>query len=304
MIYESEHSLESPLQEGLRLLSKNQTIRFTKYIRHILPADGFVFWVKASLLKNKKPHCIDIEGSLHQAINQEMLIDETPAATSILFSTFKEIDPLKEINPTEIWLGEYKGSLFSFNRVGNYYSQANEYHYSGDAVYPAFYSQIINDIKELDLTSQVVSNSMPFFLLLNDFPIYPSYLVPANIKPPYAVIDIQQSIPVNYGMIYNEMTNGSQTMTDNVILTLYGIRHNQAIDFIENMRIKYFTDGFPGILNKPVPLDEKRPQSEINAIAQKKQIELKVTYSLERINNLAINLIESIKTNIEAVQWL
>ncbi|MBL4028075.1 hypothetical protein H5I45_24615, partial [Escherichia coli] len=42
--------LNATLTQGLDDLSRFQVVTFTKYIRKVLPLDGFVFWVKASVL--------------------------------------------------------------------------------------------------------------------------------------------------------------------------------------------------------------------------------------------------------------
>ena len=44
--------LNSALKEGLRSLDRLQEIRFSRYRRYVLPADGFVFWIKKSLINN------------------------------------------------------------------------------------------------------------------------------------------------------------------------------------------------------------------------------------------------------------
>jgi hypothetical protein len=44
--------LNATLTQGLDDLSRFQVVTFTKYIRKVLPLDGFVFWVKASVLSD------------------------------------------------------------------------------------------------------------------------------------------------------------------------------------------------------------------------------------------------------------
>jgi hypothetical protein len=45
----ARHQLGATLVAGERVLSENQTITFTKYIRLVLPIDGTVFWLRADL---------------------------------------------------------------------------------------------------------------------------------------------------------------------------------------------------------------------------------------------------------------
>ena len=39
------------LQTGVEAISIQQTVTFTKYVRLVLPLDGYVFWVAAPLLR-------------------------------------------------------------------------------------------------------------------------------------------------------------------------------------------------------------------------------------------------------------
>ena len=41
------------LQDGLQAISINQAVKFRLYGRVVLPADGYVFWVRAELMKQK-----------------------------------------------------------------------------------------------------------------------------------------------------------------------------------------------------------------------------------------------------------
>ena len=45
------NGLAAALREGLRSLSREETITFTRYVKMILPSDGFVFWVNAALIQ-------------------------------------------------------------------------------------------------------------------------------------------------------------------------------------------------------------------------------------------------------------
>ena len=49
-----------------------------------------------------------------------------------------------------------------------------------------------------------------------------------------------------------------------------------------------------GIMNQPVVRDEKRTQSEINAIAMKKTVEFQIDYNQTRVNDLARQLIKKV----------
>ena len=38
--------------QGLEDISRSASVTFTKYVRKVLPLDGFVFWVKASIISD------------------------------------------------------------------------------------------------------------------------------------------------------------------------------------------------------------------------------------------------------------
>ncbi|EJP5366426.1 hypothetical protein NUA54_005091, partial [Salmonella enterica] len=60
--------LNATLTQGLDDLSRFQVVTFTKYIRKVLPLDGFVFWVKASVLSSapdSEPDTVNVKGYLH-----------------------------------------------------------------------------------------------------------------------------------------------------------------------------------------------------------------------------------------------
>jgi len=42
--------LAADLAEGVIAIGQDQEITFTKYVRLVLPVDGYVFWVKADLV--------------------------------------------------------------------------------------------------------------------------------------------------------------------------------------------------------------------------------------------------------------
>jgi hypothetical protein len=204
--------LNASLRAGINTLSASQTITFTKYVRLVLPMDGFVFWVKANLLSPSaifnaskfntstinqaqatitSAPTVEVQGSFHYSTDQKQLEDETPAINRVIFTTSSEIQDFEQIGSNVMFIGEFQGIRFGFTRHGRYYAQANLFHYSGDAIYPAMESQIIDDVTSLDTRNVVVSNSLPIWLGLNEImPMYPSFLVDANLPPPYAAVHI------------------------------------------------------------------------------------------------------------------
>ena len=92
---------------------------------------------------------------------------------------------------------------FSFSARRSYYQQADLHHYVGDAIYPAFETQVIDTSEELTELLEdrlIVSNSLPIWLSLPPpgVPIYPEISnqiqvmmgdVLAGTKTPEAALD-------------------------------------------------------------------------------------------------------------------
>lgn len=296
MPVQSDSELHGTLQNGIKVLSKNQQTTFTKYVQVILPLDGWVFWVKAeSMTGQEPPFAKSVIGSLHQIIDQQQNEDETIAVTTLIFTTSIEIDVLKEIENTVMWIGEYNNSKFSFNKQASFYQEAGLYHYTGDAVYPALADALVNDYNNLNLNDVVVSSSLPAWLTLNQIAdIYPSFLVPTNIEPPYITVHIDRQQAITGAQKFNEFEDSAQLMSERVKLTLYGLRHDQAMDFLKYVQTYADDSGAFGYCCMPAIQDDKRPQSEINALSIKKTIEYTINYTQSRIREEAARFIESV----------
>ena len=326
--------LGSDLQEGVRQLSLEQTVTFTKYVKLVMPLDGFVFWVRADLLSpsalfnaarfnrsafNQSPRIITpaptatVQGSLHFATSVRQVEDETIAVKNVVFTSTQEVQDLAQIGPTVLFIGEIEGIPFAFSQRGSFYEQARLWHYRGDAVYSDMQSQLVNSLDGFDRLNVVVSNSLPIWLSLNNYQpsgpaygfgnpvmLYPSYLVPANLPPPYGVVHIEpertrslQSAP------YIDATGSHwQLASDWVRVTLYGARNFNALNFLDAVNQFSLDYDQIGIMNAPVVRDEKRTQAELQAIAQKKVIEFEVSYYQTTARNVALQLITSAVPNI------
>jgi hypothetical protein len=279
------------LAEGVKTLSANQQIVFTQYHQFVLPLDGYVFYVNTGAT-------ITAMGSLHKAINSRQNEDETISINAVVFTSLTPVDEFNEVAPTTLLVGEWGGVRFSFNRQGKFYEQAQLYHYTGDAIYPALASQIIDDPSSLDQSELIVSNSLPAWLSLNRYmPMYPSFLVPANVVPPYAAVHIEPSDTEALQAFPSFDNEGShfQLASDRVKIIIYGMTNNECLDFQDYVNTYSLNTDNIGVQNMPVMRDEKRTQSEISAIAMKKSIEYQVSYYQTRINDVARQLIESAK---------
>jgi hypothetical protein len=286
----AKHQLAAGLATGLQTLSENQQIQFTQYTQVVLPLDGYVFWMNTG-------QTVTAQGSLHQSIDQKQNEDETLAVNRIVFTSLVSVDEFNDISPTTIYIGTFNGVRFSFNRRGPYYQQSDLFHYVGDAIYPALASQVIDSPSNLP-AGPVVSNSLPVWLALNRFmPMYPSFLLPANLEPPYAAVHIDpaDTEALASAPLIDRTSTHTQLTKDRVRITMYGLSNSQALDF-QDYVFQYITnnDNVIGLMNMPIMRDEKRTQSELNVIAMKKTFELDVSYYQTRINTLARQLITDV----------
>jgi hypothetical protein len=319
--------LGAALRAGVDTLSLNQEIVFTKYVRLVLPLDGFVFWVKADLLSesalmnaarmnsvaaNGQPSVvtpastISVRGALHYGTDNRQEELNTASVNSVVFTSESEVDGFNEIGQNVLLLGEFDGLRFSFNKRGSFFRQAELYHYVGDAVYHTMDSQFIDSLEGFDVNNVVVSNSLPLWLALTQptgipllggipCPLYPSYLVPQNLLPPYGVVHVVPETTVGLQgapFIARDSTH-TQLATEHVRITFYGVRNFGALDFQDY--VLDYTDviGSFGIMNIPVVRDDKQWQSEISVLAMRKTIEFDVNYYQTRANTVARQLILS-----------
>ncbi len=323
----NQSQLSAALNAGLDSIDRDCTVVFTMYNKTIIPADGWVYWVQTETNET-------VKGSIHYGIDKQQNEDETIAINRIVFTAEEQIQVFDNISPTTIFIGTYQGINFAFSRQGNYYTQANLWHYTGDAIYPAMQSQIITT-SQLPSIQPIVSNSLPIWLSQSSFaPVYPSFLVPDNISPPYVVAHVEpestealQGFPsynlftasyspaIGFFNIGNSSIGKSsftpdvsipnsgaspllefpsnQLSRDLVRLTLYGFNNQQAIQFFVSLQnYSLATDEF-GFMNSPIIRDDKRTQTELGIIAQKKTIMIEASYYQSTAYAIAQRLILS-----------
>jgi hypothetical protein len=312
--------LAAPLAAGVQTLSQNQEVTFTQYVRTILPIDGFVFLVRADLLTSDQralaygsdaaaataPLTFTQRGSLHYATDSHQEETETFTTNQVIFTALGEVAALNLASPAIVWLGEIDDIRFAFSSRGSFYQQADLWHYRGSTRWSDLASQIIDDPADLDLTHAVVSGSLPIWLSLQAYVppvalvanpnivLYPSYLVPRNLVPPYGVVHIEPSGTIGLAAAPTMLDNSTlqQLCVDEVEITLYGCRNDAAIDLIAWVQqYALFNHLIMGIMNIPVVRDEKKGQVELQAIAQKKTIRFDVNYYQLRAQNIARQLI-------------
>lgn len=319
----NQGQMAGALSAGLDVLDQEATVSFVLYKHVVLPADGFVFWVRAEMLNpsalpntqavnSVTPNQIgsvdtnaasfQARGSLHHTTVNKQDPDESYSINRMIFTSKDPVDQLAAIAPDTLYLGQTSGLRYAFSSRNMWYRQAALYHYAGDAVYPTLGTQVIDNPQDLNVTDRVVSNSLPIWLGLNRFfPIYPSMLVPDNIQPPYASIHIDESDtwPMQAGAFHHQDGSRWQLARDTVRITTYGVRNDTIMDWLDY--VHDYTLGHSdilGVMNSPIPRDAKRGQTEISAIAQKKVITIEASYYQSRLRSLARKLI--LKAFLEA----
>jgi len=301
-VFETEQvpgQLQAGLDAGVDTLSQRQTITFQQYVRKVLPVDGWIFWLATG-------QSIDAIGSLHHSVRLEQREDETIGINRVTFTAEQAIQDFNLVEPNMIYIATVGEFQFAFSNQDNFYEQAGLFHYSGDAVYPTLAEQVVNSVADLDLTDQIVTNSLPVWLTLSTatvfgatnptFPIYPSFLVPQDAAPPYASVHIgENDTEAIGGAPYIDQTSSHwQLCKDKVRITLYGVRNADALGFQDfiNAYTMSLTPGF-GVMNMPVIRDAKRVQTELGVIAQKKVIDYEISYYQNTVKDLARQFILS-----------
>jgi hypothetical protein len=311
---------------GIESISGSQTVEFQQYVRVILPLDGFVFWVKADLLSQSAiagavginraggnqargitnpTKTILARGSLHISARKRQEETETYGVHGVTFTSEEPLHQgFNEIDETHIYIGTFGRVRFAFSDRQNFYVQAGLWHYIGNAIYPWMETQIIDAPGALMTRELIVSNSLSLWLGLNNnipfygfgnlIPLYPSYLVQPNIRPPFGTIHI---VPDSTQVLSSIPTIGfrsdhSQLVKEHVRVVLYGINNDEAMTFVD--AVNQFSSDYNlfGLMgNPPVIRDEKMSQDELSIIAQKKSVEFDVSYYQNSVRDIARQII-------------
>lgn len=293
-------NLAESLASGVDAISASQTVNFTVYQRSVVPTDGYVFFVNSGQTQS-------VAGSLHYSISREQSEDETNDSSRVIFTALSQVDAFNSADPQTLFVGEVDGIQFAFSGRAPYYEQAGLYHYIGLKATPALASQLIDSVADLP-AGPIVSNSLPIWLAQPTVgPVYPSFLVPANVKPPYVAVHVDpaQTVGAHFPIPQWPGTTESgtdpsplhdlaslQLSQDRVRLTLYGFTNQQAIQYLTSLMEYSMSDAF-GFANVPVVRDEKRAQAELAVIAMKKTIDIVAWYYQSTADVFARRLILS-----------
>jgi hypothetical protein len=320
--------MEGDLLEGMKTIALNQTVKFRLHSRVVLPADGFVFWVRADLLP-QKPFQTSLVSA--QAISKEEMEDcelsakcslhfttdfrqeeaENYAANRMVMTSKEEVQFLNDIAAGTMYIGEFEGLRFAFSSQTMRYRQAGLWHYAGFALFPDMGPQVIDNINDFS-PDLVVSNSLPAWLAIqnynppgkfwNPLPVmFPSFLAPDNESPPFMTVHINpegtQAL-ASAPTIHQATQSHIQLVRDTVRVTLWGVRNAGAMDFIDAVYSYCENSGVLGLMNVPVPRDEKRTQAEMRTIAQKKIVDFEVSYLQGTMRTIARQVIISAIPNL------
>ena len=303
------------LQSGYELLSNQQEIVFTKYVRLVLPVDGFIFWVKKSLINlsngtvnnfmlnsmdvngsqsiNDPSLEFSIKGSLHYTTDNTQENTQTYGKNNIIFTTSTDIDDFNDIGENTLFIGTFKDVQFAFNSRGGWYEQAGLYHYTGESINPIMRSQLINELNFFD-DSKIVNDSLPIFMALNKYcPVYPAFRGLQNARPPYISIDVIETVALQQLPTEDLNSNRSQWCKDTVKLTLFGLNNNASLDYLWYVINAGLNNVDFGISNAPSFKKIDIPQSELNVTANAKELMIEINYYQERALNIAMQLITS-----------
>jgi len=292
--------MKTVLTDGVSAISYDESISFTLYQRQILPLDGFVFWIRADLL-DAPPSVttMTIKGAIHRSVSNTQEEDQTQSLNHMVFTTDTRVDDFNSVSSNQMWVCTIEGAPFSFSSMLDKFVSAGLYHYRGDSISPIVRAQMINSSGELSNSNLVISNSLPLFMQLTQYgPVYPAFLVDSNVAPPYVVVDVRTTEPIQSAPSIDP-SNRWQFVKDTVRVTLIGANNHVALqyrDYIVNAAMTY--EHF-GVSNIPAVRDIKMLQSEINALAMKKTIDFEVNYYQQTANDIALQLITQVFLSVE-----
>jgi hypothetical protein len=301
------------------------TYCFTQYVRVVLPLDGYAFWVRTNLVSPRAlynaiqpnsvsynewsatppPVTVNVKGTLHYATTEHQDQEKTYSSNRVTFNTMYRVEEFNAVNQNMIWIGEFRGVRYAFGMRENFFAQAGEYHYIGDALYSVMETQVIDDVSQFD-QFQVVSNSLPIWMSFNGYqtfygiqqcpiPIYPSYLVPSNLRPPFAAVHVipEATTALGAAPFLGTTLSHYQLTRDLVRVTLYGASNRAAMDFMDFVNQYTLDTDCMGIMNMPIVRDEKEAQVELMILAKKKSAEFEVSYYQQQSRSIARQLILS-----------
>jgi hypothetical protein len=241
---------------------------------------------------------------VHYSQSIEQNQDETFANATVLLSTQTQITDFAAQPTTSIFVATLGTFRYAFNQQQGFYAQANTWHYVGQSIPPAMETQLLDSPDQLDAGQAVVSNSLPLWFALNGYQdpyydwmsnngllLYPSFMVPPNLVPPYGVVHIEDTEALASTPYLDINRNHYQLVADRVQITLYGLQNDAALTFVDLVNKFSLNTNYFGLMNMPVVRTTYRTLPELQTLAMKKTIEYRVSYHQYAANNVARQLI-------------
>jgi len=295
--------LASLLQQGVDAISQQQEVEFRAYSRVVLPIDRYVYY---QLLKTLK-----VRGALTYTQETDQSESETYDRAIVMFTCEQPVQEFSDAPVKTIYVGKVRNFRYAFDRQNGFFSSAKLWHYVGHSLPPVFTRQLLDVPGAIDPSQAVVSNSLPFWLQLNNYRVpfptppaepppdlftnniqlYPADLVDANLAPPYGSVmcyDTRgQGLP-----LLDRNRNQSQLCFERVRVTLKGLQNNAAQDFLSAV-LQYSSEtGNFGILQDiPTIVDSHRTDPALLTLAMEKTIEFSISYYQTRAAAIARQLI-------------
>jgi hypothetical protein len=304
--------LGAALKQGMDTLDYNQTIEFTLYRRYVLPIDGYAYWIK-----DVEAPTLKVMGALHYNSDLVQGDDNTQPTTRVVFSAQAPVRDFTEVDPDTLYMAWFEGTQFAFASLGSRFQQADLWHYIGRGAFSEYANLIVDDISQVP-TEQIISNSLPSWLAMNDYappwhidfpfppiPLFPAFMSPMNEVPPYGVVMIEPEQTTSYVLAPTLRPNltHDQLAHDRVTVTMYGATNQQAQTFLDAVN-QYTLDterfgivGIPAIMRD----DLKAVVPETLLLAEKKHIVFEVSYLQNVQRNLARQLIEKVIVTVVGV---
>lgn len=294
-----ETPLSGSLRAGIESIDRNAVIQFTQYTIVRTQQDGYVFWVAGASQ--------GFPGSLHYATETEQDETGTTDVNTVVFTSSCEVEVLNTASPTKMWVAPVTtpgGNVIyvAFRGHGRYYEPAQVWHYYGTAVLPDFQRQLVSSASDIPV-EPICSNSTPIWLS-QTVPlgsIYPSFLVPANVVPPYVVVHIDRTDALSgfprlvppptpayqSGSAQLYTWPSSQLMKDTGRLSVFGYNNAQALQLMWSLiEASRNTDAF-GFMASPAFIDGHDVQPEIQATSMCKTLAFEVSYYLTTADALS-----------------
>lgn len=287
------------LRDGLETLSFDQEMRFDKYTRVVLPLDGYIFW-------QPMEESVSVKCSFHfsQEIQQDE--DETYGAISVSLTSFEPVVEFEAMPPDTLYVGQIRGVKFAFFTQTGFYGPAKLWHYMGRSIPPVMLPQLLDTPGAIDAAQPVTSNSLALWIAANTyklpplyfglpkgFTLYPADMVPPNLAPPYGVVKIEDTRPLQAIPGFRGGTIGTDQLdADRVRVTLNGLQHNDGVDFLSAiLAYSRYSDNF-GLMNSTTVTDGSRKEASLQAVGMQKFILMEVSFKQSRVNDITRALIK------------